>query len=65
MLVMNLEQMMSNDKLLKIAEVEKLIGFKKDFIYTRIKQGAFPKPIKFGKASRCRYSDIQNWIAQQ
>ncbi len=50
------------DRLLKLKEVEEMIGFKKDFIYLRIKKQQFPKPIIFDRASRWKLSDIQRWI---
>ncbi len=50
------------DRLLKLKEVEEMIGFKKDFIYLHIKKQQFPKPITFDRASRWKLSDIQRWI---
>jgi len=50
------------EKLLTIKEVTYIVGFKQSTIYKFIKTKAFPKPIKIGRASRWKQSDIQNWI---
>lgn len=53
-------------RLITINEVEQLVGFKRDFIYRRIKRGEFPKQIKLGKRSaRWQLLDIERWIDQQ
>ncbi len=57
--------MTEQPKLLKMKEVEDMIGFKKDFIFRRLKTGEFPQPIKFGRLNRWRLSDIENWLRQQ
>ena len=31
-------------------------------VYSLIRQGRFPRPLKFGKTSRWRKSDVDNWI---
>ncbi|TWV82040.1 AlpA family transcriptional regulator [Moraxella sp. VT-16-12] len=54
--------MTTQDRLLKLTGVEKIISLKKDFIYSNIKKGLFQKPIKVGKASRWKMSEIQKWI---
>jgi len=38
------------------------VGFKKSTIYKFIKQKKFPKPLKFGKSSRWKKSEIEIWI---
>lgn len=48
--------------LLTIADVCKAISFSKAFIYSQIKTGNFPEPIKFGKCSRWKASEIYEWI---
>lgn len=59
----NLNQ--NQEMLLNQKQVEEMIGFKKDFIFNRLKNNTFPKPIKFGRCNRWRLSDIQEWISQQ
>lgn len=39
------------NKLLKLVDVEKTIGFKKSAIYNLVSDGLFPPPVKFGKSS--------------
>lgn len=39
------------NKLLKLADVEKTIGFKKSAIYRLVSDGLFPPPVKFGFSS--------------
>lgn len=54
------------EKLITIKEVQEMVGFKKDYIYRRIKQGTFPKQINFGgRAVRWRLSDVQKWVERQ
>lgn len=42
-----------------------LIGFSAKHIYHLIKTNQFPKPIKIGRASLWRLSDINDWVNQQ
>lgn len=55
----------SPDRLISIEEVSKLCGFERSKIYDLIKNNDLPAPIKFGRASRWKLSDIQSWIAKQ
>jgi predicted DNA-binding transcriptional regulator AlpA len=34
-------------------------------VYSLIRQGKFPRPLKFGKTSRWRKSDVDAWIAAE
>ena len=53
------------DSLLRIEEVEKMIAFTRKWIYVKMKEGHFPKPIKLVHSSRWKLSDIQSWIESQ
>lgn len=53
------------EKLLKIEEVEEIVGFKKSWIYERIAEKTFPDSKKFGKASRWSYLKVQDWLKKQ
>lgn len=53
------------EKLLKLSDVEAKTGFKKTWIYARVKAGKFPAPIHIGVSSRWPESLIDEWIAQQ
>ena len=50
------------EKFLTISEVVNIVGFKKSTIYKFINEKKFPKPIKIGKSSRWKLSDIQQWM---
>jgi len=53
------------EKLLKLKEVEDAVGFKKSWLYERIAEDQFPKPIPFGSAKRWAASEIQAWMQQR
>jgi len=50
------------EQLLTIKEVVQIIGFKKSTIYKFIRENKFPQPLKFGKSSRWKKSEIELWI---
>lgn len=53
-------------KILRIKDVEALIGFKRGFIYKYVKVGTFPKPIRIGSRSvGWDSNEIELWIADQ
>lgn len=60
-----LPAMPATERLLPLPEVELRSGFKSSFLYSLIKEGKFPKPVKIGNASRWRESEVQAWIAAQ
>ncbi len=51
-------------KLLTIKEVVNLVGFKTSTIYKFIKTRNFPEPIKIGRSSRWKLSDVNKWLEQ-
>lgn len=53
------------EKLLKIEQVEEIVGFKKSWIYERIAEKTFPDSIPFGAAKRWALSHIQGWMQKQ
>lgn len=54
------------ERLITIKEVQKIVGFKKDYIYRNIKKGTFPKQINFGnRSARWRLSEVQKWVESQ
>ena len=55
---------MQIEKLLTIKEVVSIVGFKTSTIYKFIKTKGFPKPVKIGKSSRWKLSDVNNWLKQ-
>lgn len=46
-----------------IQDLIKASGFKRTFIYAQIKQGNLPKPIKIGRCSRWKATDVEQWLA--
>ncbi len=49
--------------LLRRGEVETLTGMSRSVIYTRIREGSFPKPVQIAPHSvRWRMADVQDWI---
>lgn len=55
------------DRLLTMAEVERMTAAKKSWIYDRIGRGQFPRPIRLCAGRRVAWSlkAIQAWIAAQ
>jgi prophage regulatory protein len=52
------------DRLLRLPEVESLVGLRKSAIYAGMKAGDFPPCIKLGpRAAAWPESEIQAWIA--
>ena len=53
---------MTEDKLLRLRNVEEITGLQHSALYKLIAAGRFPLPIKIGRASRWKASEIQRWI---
>ena len=53
------------DRLLPIGQVVNLTGFCRSFIYGKVAGGSFPPPVKIGRSSRWRQSQIAKWISEQ
>jgi len=52
------------EQLLRLPEVEAIVGLKKSKVYTLIQEGEFPQPVKLGARSvRWKASDIYTWIS--
>ena len=50
--------------LLRLSEVQCLVGLKKTAIYSRVGAGVFPEPLKLGeRCVRWRTEDIEAWLA--
>jgi prophage regulatory protein len=50
-------------RLLRTPAVEKITGFSRAEIYSRVKKGTFPQPLKLGRRSLAWVAmDIENWI---
>jgi len=54
-----------NERLIRLPQVQKMVGLGKTVIYGKIKDGAFPRQVKLGRISGWVESEIQDWIRQQ
>ena len=54
--------MVQQEKLLRLKDVLKIIPVGRSTWYEGIKEGRFPKPIKLGRSSFWKLSDIQKLI---
>lgn len=52
---------MSRLNLIRLAEVEAIVGFKKSKLYKLIQAGKFPKPRKNGMSSRWVKEEVEAW----
>jgi len=51
-----------NDKLVDMAFIKTFTGLTDKWFYKLISEGKFPKPIKFGRSSRWKESEIRTWL---
>jgi prophage regulatory protein len=57
------EQRVSDDALLRIRDLSKLVGLSAGSIYRKIGEGGFPKPLRIGERSvRWRVGDVRAWL---
>ena len=50
--------------LLRLSEVQRIVGLKKTAIYSRVNAGVFPEPLTLGeRCVRWRAEDIAAWLA--
>lgn len=54
---------MPHDELLRIDEVLDRVALSKATLYRLVTRGGFPAPIKLGRASAWRASDVAAWVA--
>lgn len=53
-----------DDQLVDMRFITKLTGLTDKWFYKLIKDGLFPKPIKLGRSSRWRQSEVEVWLLQ-
>lgn len=54
------------ERLLRLPEVESLVGLRKSSIYDAMKRGEFPAPVKLSRRAVCwPASAIDAWIAER
>ncbi|MBA3164881.1 AlpA family transcriptional regulator [Salmonella enterica] len=54
-----------DDQLVDMRFITKLTGLTDKWFYKLIKDGQFPKPIKLGRSSRWKQSEIEDWLQQR
>ena len=52
-------------RLFRVEDVAEYLGCCRATIYSRVKAGTFPPPMKLGRAIRWRRSDIEDWLDRQ
>ncbi len=50
------------DRLLRLPQVELIVGFKKSTLYGWIKEGTFPRPVQIGRMSAWPESKVLQWV---
>lgn len=53
------------DQLIDMAFITSLLQMTDKWIYKLIKDGSFPKPIKLGRSSRWRKSEVESWLQER
>ncbi len=54
------------ERLLRVSEVESIVGLGKSTIYGRVRCNTFPQPVRFSRrATRWTLSSVSAWIAEQ
>lgn len=54
-----------DDQLVDMRFITKLTGLTDKWFYKLIKDGLFPKPIKLGRSSRWKKSEIEDWLEKR
>lgn len=54
-----------DDSLVDMKYIVSTSGLTNKFFYALIKRGAFPRPIKLGRASRWKMSEFKQWIEER
>lgn len=50
------------NRLIRMPEVEHLVGLRRSAIYTLVNRGEFPAPLKIGAASRWSLRAVSAWM---
>ncbi|EPS5531111.1 helix-turn-helix transcriptional regulator [Klebsiella pneumoniae] len=54
-----------DDQLVDMRFITKLTGLTNKWFYKLIKDGLFPRPIKLGRSSRWKQSEVELWLQQR
>lgn len=55
----------AEDPLIDMTFITKFSGMTDKWFYRLINEGQFPKPIKLGRSSRWRKSEVEAWLQQR
>ncbi|MCS4267736.1 AlpA family transcriptional regulator [Serratia sp. BIGb0163] len=55
----------ANDPLIDMTFITTCTGMTDKWFYKLIQEGQFPKPIKLGRSSRWRKSEVETWMQQR
>ena len=55
----------AEDPLIDMTFITKFSGMTDKWFYRLISEGQFPKPIKLGRSSRWRKSEVEAWLQQR
>ncbi|CAM4360022.1 MULTISPECIES: helix-turn-helix transcriptional regulator [Lelliottia] len=55
----------AGDPLIDMTFITTCTGMTDKWFYKLIQQGQFPKPIKLGRSSRWRKSEVETWMQQR
>ncbi|NBJ33141.1 AlpA family phage regulatory protein [Serratia fonticola] len=64
-LMNNTESSIMNDQFVDMVFITTLTGLTDKWFYKLIQDGAFPKPIKFGRSSRWLKSEVEKWLMER
>ena len=54
-----------SDELIRLRDVEAIVGLKCTSIYELLKEGRFPKPAKIGRNVRWSRREVHKWVADR
>ncbi|MGS7254876.1 helix-turn-helix transcriptional regulator [Enterobacter hormaechei] len=54
-----------NDQLVDMAFITTYTGMTDKWFYNLINEGKFPKPIKLGRSSRWKESEVEEWVQER
>ena len=54
-----------DDQLVDMQFITRFTGLTDKWFYKLIKDGLFPKPIKLGRSSRWKQSEVENWLQER
>lgn len=62
---MTTHPLLTEDQLIDMTFITNLLQMTDKWIYKLIKDGSFPKPIKLGRSSRWRKSEVESWLQER